>query len=340
MTQRRQTLTAAPRCLIALASLAAAPAVSLSAPADDAPSAGAHFGEQVVTYTLDPNVTVHINRPSREHMHPGRPTHLVIFALPNGNTIPHAIGAARRPDREWKFSVQHIGAQIRWLRRHASNHRNLVVAYVEAGNRSWPTWRRRTPNADQIILRVVQSIRERVPQHDRVSLTCHSGGGAFVLGFISAVDTIPDWIERIVFLDANYEYRTEAHALKLLNWVKGSDRRCLGVVAYDDRRTFRGGEIREREPDRSTYHQTHALLADIRQGLTLQDESVDEYDRWRAADGRVDIVLWSNPGLNILHTILVEKNGLIHALTFGSPAAKRLGFPLMNRRLYDDLIQP
>ena len=50
----------------------------------------------------------------------------------------------------------------------------------------------------------------------RIVLSGHSGGGSFIFGYLNSVATIPDQIERIAFLDANYAYQTERHRDKLV----------------------------------------------------------------------------------------------------------------------------
>src|SRR4051794_37393156 len=49
-----------------------------------------------------------------------KPTQLVIYALPNGNSIEQTIGASEQQGRDWHFFIQQIGAQTRALR--ASDH--------------------------------------------------------------------------------------------------------------------------------------------------------------------------------------------------------------------------
>ena len=72
---------------------------------------------------------------------PDKPVLLIFYALPNGNTIEQTIGKVLKPDNDWHFDIQHIGAQMRWLRTELTN-RTLVVAYLEAATKSWPTWRK------------------------------------------------------------------------------------------------------------------------------------------------------------------------------------------------------
>ena len=73
--------------------------------------------------------------------------------------------------------------------------------------------------------------------------------------------------------------------------------------------------------------------------MTLDENRRDAYTRYRALDGRIDITLIENPEDKILHTVLVEKNGFIHALTFATPAEKVAG-QLWAEPTYERWIQP
>ena len=280
-----------------------------------------HFDEQVRTFTYEPEVAVHINAPAANAYDPRRPTLLVIYALPNGNTTAQTIGCREEPGLDWHFNIQHIGAQTRRLRE-LRPEVNLVVAYVEAGGKSWPAWRQKQTDSGERIVALVDQLRATFPDaRTTVALTAHSGGGSFLFGYINAVERIPDWIERIVWLDANYGYSDEArHAEKLLEWLQGSPRHYAGVVAYDDREIVANGK-KVVGPNGGTYRRTQEMITRFEALAALT--CVDREDRTscRALDGRLDIQLFKNPENKILHTVLVEKNGFLHALLFGTPLA-------------------
>ena len=44
-----------------------------------------------------------------------KPTHLVVYTLPNGNTIEQTAGAKLVEAMDWHFDIQHIAAQTRLL---------------------------------------------------------------------------------------------------------------------------------------------------------------------------------------------------------------------------------
>jgi hypothetical protein len=259
--------------------------------------------------------------------------------LPNGNSIAQTIGKQRKPDVDWHFFIQHIGAQTRRLREAISDE-NLVVAYLEADGRSWPLWRQKHADNGELIAKLIDSVWAHFDRDtSTVSLTAHSGGGSLIFGYLNHVEQIPDWIERIVFLDANYGYSDEQHhGDKLIQWLKRSPRHHLGVVAYDDRRIRVDGKLVV-GPTGGTYRKTQRMLERLRADLSFNEEELLPCKRCRALQGRVDIVLIENPDDKILHTVLVEKNGFIHALTFATPCEEKAG-QLWDSPTYERWIQP
>jgi len=297
-----------------------------------------YFDEQIRSYTYDPNVSVLINAPAAARFDPNKPTRLVIYALPNGNTIAQTIGREWAEGVDWHFFIQHIGAQTRLLRNSLPDE-NLVVAYVEAGGRSWPAWRSKHPDNGALIARLVDSLREPFGPQATVELTCHSGGGSFIFGFVNHAEEIPDWVERIVFLDANYGYSdNDQHGDKFVRWLEASSRHYLGVYCYDDRRIRVDGKLVV-GPTGGTYRRTQTMLERFRQDLTLHEDTHPNYCRYRGLDGRLDVIVVDNPQDKILHTVLVERNGFIHGLTFGTAQDERLG-RFFGPATYAEWIQP
>ena len=183
-----------------------------------------YFGEQTSEEWFTPGVRAVLNAPAA--LDPTKPTRLIVFATPNGNTIEQTLGTALSDSgiagkTDWHFDIQHIAAQVRRLR-HVDTRENIVLAVVEAEELSWPAWRAKHTDNAAIIRLLVETLRGRFLSPTgvlpRVMLTGHSGGGSFLFGFINAAPTIPDWIERIGFLDSNYSYddTTDHHGDKLL----------------------------------------------------------------------------------------------------------------------------
>ena len=109
-------------------------------PAGFAPSGP--FGELLRAGTFDPGIRVVINAPPMAAFDRNKSVRLVVYALPNGNTIEWTAGRRIREGEDWHFEIQHIAAQTRLLRE-LDPSSTVVVAYVEAAGRSWPTWRRK-----------------------------------------------------------------------------------------------------------------------------------------------------------------------------------------------------
>src|SRR3954471_3223315 len=75
---------------------------------------GAWFGEQVREEWTAGGVRVHVTAPPR--LVPWKPTRLVVYATPNGNSIEQTLGCATTPGLDWHFDIQHVAAQLRTLR--------------------------------------------------------------------------------------------------------------------------------------------------------------------------------------------------------------------------------
>ncbi len=300
--------------------------------------AAGQFNEQTLTYRVEPGVRVYINAASAAHFDPSKLTRLVIFALPNGNTIEQTIGKRLRPGVDWHFGIQHIGAQTRRLREVVEDE-NIVLACIEADGKSWPAWRAKHPDSGRIIGQVIDSIADRFKgMQTRITLTGHSGGGSFTFGYLNSVERISDRIDRIAFLDSNYAYSDEQkHGDKLITWLKASPRNHLVVIAYDDRNIMLDGK-RVVSPTGGTYRRTLDMLARFRKEMPLSESPVLQAvngtpppttgpaaalavsKRYRGLVGQVDIILVENPQNKILHTVLVgDMSGFIHAVTSGTP---------------------
>src|SRR5262249_50165767 len=158
-----------------------------------------------------------------------KPVMLVFYALPNGNTIEETFGKKLEPGDDWHFDIQHIGAQTRWLRQAVTN-KTIVVAYLEAGTKSWPLWRKQ--NSDRRIVEILDSVRGIFSSNKtEVALASHSGGGSLFFGYLNAVKEIPGEVRRIALLDSDYAYDSKLHADKITRWLTESEENRLCVLA-------------------------------------------------------------------------------------------------------------
>src|SRR5262245_31343607 len=74
----------------------------------------AWFDEQVREEWVADGVRVVAN--AAGSFDPKKPTRLVIFATPNGNTIEQTLGCGKADGLDWHFDIQHVAAQVRRLR--------------------------------------------------------------------------------------------------------------------------------------------------------------------------------------------------------------------------------
>ncbi len=326
-------------CFVCLLTLITTHAVSAASPHKlDGFLVSPHYDEQVLDINLDPEVIVQINAPAASSFDPKLPVRLVIFALPNGNTIDQTVGRQMSEGLDWHYDIQHIGAQTRALRR-VINDCNLVVAYLQAEKRSWPHWRRTQENSNARIVEIVTELRQRFDgMNCTVELTAHSGGGSFVFGFVEHSHPIPDWVTRIVWLDANYGFDEEKHGRKLANWLQSNPKHALGVYSYDDRDVeFNGRPIVSATG--GTYRRTEDMKSFFGKTFQLKEDKQKAFKRFRDPGNRLELIQLINPDKKILHTVMVERNGFVHAIAWGTKWEDRVA-PFWSDRAYTEYIQP
>ncbi len=298
---------------------------------------GPWFGEQILERKTETGVRMLFNAPME--MKPGKPTLLVFYATPNGNTIEQTLGCSPCPDLDWHFDIQHIAAQTRKLREIAREE-NVVLVCLEAEGRSWPAWRQKRADNAALIRGIVEDAMKMLPGEVHVVLTGHSGGGSMIFGFLNSGDAIPPWVTRIAFLDSNYAYSDdEKHGDKLLAWLRASQQNHLVVIAYDDREITVDGK-RVVGPTGGTWRASQRMLHRFQQEVALRHTTFGEMDRYEALDGRIVFLLHRNPGNKILHTALVgDMNGYLEALTLGTSLERKWG-AFGGPRAYTRWIQP
>lgn len=296
-----------------------------------------HWNEQIKSCGFDPGVKIHVNAPAAEQLNPALPTRVIFYALPNGNTTAWTVGRKMEEDLDWHYDIQHIGAQTRLLRQWIKDE-NIVTAYLEAEGKSWPAWKKAHPDYPERIPSIVHSVTESLGLGPvRFDLSGHSGGGSFVFGYIDSVERIPREIERIVFLDSNYGYSDESgHGDKLIAWLKDDPRHSLIVLAYDDREiTYEGKRVVG--PTGGTWRATHRMLDRFIKDFPLDRSERGDRIRYRIPTRQAEFNLHKNPHNEILHTVLVERNGFLYASVYGTRYAKKAKFH--GDRQYRDWIQ-
>ncbi len=282
--------------------------------------ASPQFDEQTREVHFDYGVRLLIIAPEAQRIDPGRPSRVVFFATPNGNTIEQTLGCKMADGLDWHYDIQHIAAQHR-MYQHANTRENLVLVCLQADVKSWPSWRSQHQDNAARIRDIVARVLDAIPLEDPlVTLASHSGGGSFMFGFINGSDEVPDWIDRFIFLDSNYGYDdADKHGDKFINWLKGDADRRLVVIAYDDREiTYQGKKVVG--DTGGTYRATRRMLDRFKQAGGAVEGELGGFNTFDALGGRARLLVHPNPENIILHTRLVgEMNGYVYALAVDTP---------------------
>lgn len=288
---------------------------------------------------VDPQVRIYVNQPTATspQTDEARPRRVMIFALPNGNTLEQTLGCQAAEGLDWHYDIQHVLAQTRLLR-HLLPEEPLTLVCAEAEGLSWPAWRGSRADGNARIAALADQWRREFGGDDaRVTLTGHSGGGSFIFGLIEAVDDVPAWIDRIAILDANYAFDAAKHGDKLFRWLKGDESRRLIVLAYDDRNIeFNGKKVVG--PDGGTFRATQRMLAAFRPAIEITERQTGPFTEYAGLNGRLRFYVHPNLANKILHTALVgDMNGLVHVQTLGTTAEGTWG-TFGGPRAYGDYI--
>jgi len=280
------------------------------------------------------SVTININAPL--HFNKRGRTFLVLFALPNGNSIEWTKGRKLKPGDDWHFDIQHIAAQTRFVRK-LDKKNNYIVAYLMADQKSWPTWKRRVENSKLKIKNIVDSLSGIFKEYDpKIILNGHSGGGSFVFGYLDIVEKIPDNIERIAFLDSDYGYEDSLHTKKLVDWLQNKNHQ-LFVLAYNDSIViFNGKQLVS--PTGGTWYRSRLMQRKLSETYTFKTIADTVFIDYSALNGRIRIILKENPNGLIYHTVQVEKNGFVYSLLSNTQFDKRKYFTYWGDRAYEKYI--
>jgi hypothetical protein len=283
------------------------------------------FPESSFTATTNSKIRYHVNAPLDDQGKPARATRLIVYTLPAGNTIEQTLGCRTKPGLDWHYDIQHVAAQTRLLRSLLPNEK-IVLVCIEGPGLNWSAFRKSYADADARMAEFLDGLRKQFGRDDTpVMLTGHSNGGSFMFGVVDGTDAIPDCIDRIAFLDANYNFNAKKHAAKLEQWLKGDDRRRLIVIAYDDREIMLNGK-KVLGPTGGTFRATGRMYDALGKLFSLTDESNPPFNETTGLDGRIQFYVHPNPENKILHTVLVgEMNGLVHAATLGTDQEEKWG---------------
>ena len=173
----------------------------------------------------------------------------------------------------------------------------------------------------------------------KVTLTGHSGGGAFKYGVIEGQDDIPDTIDRIAFLDSDYWFEGKDHADKYYRWLNRDPSHRLIVVCYDDRNIMLDGKKVVSDTG-GTFRGAGRMREALGTRFPLVESEQSPFHKYTGLDGRFTMFVHPNPENKILHTALVgDMNGLMEALTVGTPQEATWG-TFGGPRAYTEFVQP
>jgi hypothetical protein len=295
-----------------------------------------YFAEQEKTIRFNNDIRVEINIPSISNFDSDLPVNLVLYALPNGNTIEHTKGKLITEGDDWHYDIQHIAAQSRFIRKKLKTH-NFVVAYLENDQKSWPAWKKLHENYSKIILFIVDSLRILFENYNPVvSLSGHSGGGSFINAFIEISENIPGWVKRITFLDSNYGYNNEIGE-KIIKWLKISDQNKLVTLAYNDSIALYKGKSFV-SPKGGTWYKSRMMIKYFSNYFDFEITENKDLIYYKSTNTQVLFILKKNPEQKIFHTEQVELNGFIHVNLFGTKW-ENFGYKYFSERAYQHLIR-
>lgn len=294
------------------------------------------FDERIASFTMNPQIRGQINLPASLSLNSSSLVLLIFYALPNGNTIEQTIGKSIQSTNDWRYDIQHIGAQTRFLRSALPNDR-IVVVYLENDLKSWPAWCRKYGN--DLIPEIVGSVKKLfVTNNVEVALDGHSGGGSFVFGYLNAIEKIPDDVVRIAFLDSSYAYdRALGHSEKFVQWLKARPNHFLCVLGYNDAAALLDGKPFVSAAG-GTWGKSHAMQRDLAEAFRFTSHTNGNFERFSALDGRIQFILRDNPERKVYHTVLVERNGFIQSMVSGTTNESR-GYEYFGERAYSKWIE-
>jgi hypothetical protein len=295
-------------------------------------TSGSFFEQQMVIEDSPPGTRILINAPSTGFGKNDKVL-LVFYALPNGNTIEQTFGKVRSDTAiDWHFDIQHIGAQTRFLRQRL-NKQTIVVAYLEAKQKSWPMWVANTPDSIRTLKTIVNDIVSMFAKwNPEIVLNGHSGGGRFIFTYIDAVKEIPDNIVRIAFLDSDYGYEDTLSGPKLVRWLKSGSDKHLCTLAYNDSVVIYDGKQLV-SPTGGTWYRSKMMQKYLSDSFRFRTRDKDSLI-WNNASGKkIEIILRTNPEGKIFHTMQVELNGFIHSLLSGTRFENK-GYTYFGKRAY------
>jgi hypothetical protein len=278
------------------------------------------------------DVTITIDRPVNQD---NKPTRLIFYALPNGNSTAQTMGKKLQPGDDWHFDIQHIRAQTMFIRKADTKH-NYIVVYLENDLKSWPAWTNKYAG-EKLTARIIDTVEQllAIPSV-RIHLNSHSGGGAFIFDYMKQEARIKKNIERISFIDSDYRYDSGYTSI-LVKYIRGNRDNCVNVFTYNDSIALLNGKSFVSATG-GTWYRTRLMMRHLQPYLSFTSNKTGDLTLYKAKKkGSIHIFLLDNPERKILHTKQVELNGFIHSV-FAGTGLENAGYNYLGERAYEQYI--
>lgn len=266
---------------------------------------GAFNEQQKVIENSPENTRILINAPL-DGFERGNDVLMVFYALPNGSTIEQSIGKDLRAEDDWRYDIQHIGAQTRFLRS-ILKKKTLVIVYLEASQKSWPLWKANTSGSNEKVKETVDGVKGIFARwNPQIVLNGHSGGGRFIFSYIEASEDIPDDVVRISFLGSSYGYEDTIHGPKLAKWLKAGNNRYLCTLAYNDSVVIYNDKPLV-SPSGGTWYRSRMMQKYLSGAFRFRTSNRDTLLWYKSHRNKIEFVMKTNPEKEIFHTqVLVD----------------------------------
>lgn len=290
--------------------------------------------DSTIVFSFRDDIRISINYPNQ--FSSKKITQLILFALPNSNTTEQTMGKKLKEGDDWHYDIQHIAAQTKFVRQKITKE-NIVIAYLENTDKSWPAWKRKHTNYQQIIPALIDTIikNTKVKKY-YLHLNGHSGGGSFIFGFINSYPKILNKVKRISFLDSNYGYDS-SYTQKIINWLQTSSKNYLTIFAYNDSVAKYNGKPVVSATG-GTWYRTKLMLKDLSSYCSFTNNNDTSLHHYKNSTLQINIFLKENKEEKILHTKQVELNGFIHSLLINTKFENE-GYTYFGERCYNELIE-
>ncbi|MBW6457547.1 MAG: hypothetical protein K0B52_00115 [FCB group bacterium] len=295
--------------------------------------------EQIRTFSWGEDVDIFINAPGEHYFYPEKETQIIFYACPAGNTIEWTIGKQMEASDDWHYDIQHIGAQTRFLRE-IVKEKNIVIVYLQNNVRSWSRYKDMHPEHYAVrTSKMITDVLDIFSGMDySVVLSGHSAGGSWILNYLQGVDEIPSRIERLVFLDSNYNYKYHAAHYDALfeRFLLGRHESYMCVLAYNDSVALYQGKPFV-SAQGGTWWNTRHMISRLAPMFAFSVNADAEFLKYSSLDGRFTVILKENPERAIFHTTQVFRNGFIHSILSGT-AYENKGYSYFGEPAYTQYI--